>query len=110
MKDATNLINNGGDECTVHGRIVRTINPPIYRGSTVLFSSYEDLLLANAGKYDGATYGTDRLPPQRLFEEAMRAFETGQLTRAFQSGISAITHTLLAFTKCGDHVLLSDSV
>jgi cysteine-S-conjugate beta-lyase len=110
MKDTTNLINSKGDEDSLHGKLVKTINPPLYRGSTVLFQSYEDLLLANAGAYGGVTYGTDRLPPQRLFEEAIRDFETGYLTRAFQSGISAIIHTLLAFTRSGDHVLLCDNV
>jgi cystathionine beta-lyase len=110
MKDATNLINHQGEACAVNGRRVRTISPPLFRGSTVLFDRYADLLSANAGAFDGVTYGTDRLPPQRLFEEAMRAFETGHLTRAFQSGIHAITSTLLAYTKSGDHILLCDNV
>lgn len=105
MKDATNLILGGGQ-----GGPARTINPPLHRGSTVLFDSYADLLKANAGQFEGITYGTDRLPPQRLFEEAMGAFETGHLTRAFPSGISAIINTLLAYTRSGDHILLCDNV
>ncbi len=109
MNNATNLINSG-EAPDSHGKAVKTVNPPLLRGSTVLFESYEDLLMANAGKYDGIIYGTDRLPPQRLFEEAIRGFETGFLTRAFQSGISAITNTLLAFTKSGDHILICDNV
>jgi cysteine-S-conjugate beta-lyase len=110
MKDATKLINSGAEDGRVQGKLVQTVCPPLQRGSTVLFQSYEDLLLANAGKYDGVTYGTDRLPSQRLFEEAIRQFEAGHLTRAFQSGISAIINTLLTFTKSGDHVLLCDNV
>lgn len=109
MKDATNLINSG-EAPGAHDRAVRTVNPPLLRGSTVLFQSYEDLLLAGAGKYEGIIYGTDRLPPQRQFEEAIRRFEAGSLTRAFQSGISAIVHTLLAFTRSGDHILICDNV
>lgn len=85
------------------------INPPLYRGSTVLFQSYEDLLLANTFKYNGSVYGTDRLPNQRKFEDALQRLEGGALTRAFQSGLSAIQHTLLAFTKSGDHVLICDN-
>jgi cystathionine beta-lyase len=105
MKDTTRLIQSFDA-----GPSARTINPPLYRGSTVLFDTYQDLLRANAGEYDGIVYGTDRLPTQRAFEDALCALEGGYLTRAFQSGISAIINTFLAFTRAGDHVLLCDNV
>ena len=101
MNEATKLI-----QAVDEGRPVRTINPAVARASTVLFDRYEDLVAANAGAYPGITYGTDRLPVQRQFEEAMRELEGGGLTRAFQSGISAIINTLLAFTRAGDHILV----
>lgn len=104
MKDATHLVRAGP-----LGPPARTINPPLQRGSTVLFDSYQDLVRANAGQYGGITYGTDRLPTQRAFEDAMCALEGGHLTRAFPSGISAIINTFLAFTRAGDHVLLCDN-
>jgi cystathionine beta-lyase len=88
---------------------LKTINPPIFRGSTVLFKNFEDLTLANAGQYSGITYGTDRLPTQRAFEEAVRELEGGAVTRAFPSGISAIINTFLAFTSSGDHILVCDN-
>ncbi|HEY2683132.1 MAG TPA: cystathionine beta-lyase [Steroidobacteraceae bacterium] len=87
----------------------KTISPPLYRASTVLFDSYEDLKAADAGRYEGVTYGTDRLPTQRAFERAMCELEGGAITRAFQSGIGAIVGTLLAYTKQGDHILLCDN-
>lgn len=91
-------------------RPTRTIAPPVYRASTVLFDSYEDLKAADAGRYDGVTYGTDRLPTQRAFEQAMCELQGGRPTRAFQCGNAAILATFLAFTKQGDHVLLCDNV
>jgi cysteine-S-conjugate beta-lyase len=90
-------------------RPLRTITPPIYRASTVLFDSYQDLKAADAGEYAGIEYGTDRLPTQRQFENAICELEGGHLTRAFQSGISAIIGVLLAFTKQGDHIVLCDN-
>lgn len=89
---------------------LRMVNPPIHNGSTVLFDSYKDLLKASSGKYEGICYGTDRLPAQRMFEEALCRLEGGNLTRAFQSGISAIINTFLAFTSSGDHILLCENV
>jgi cystathionine beta-lyase len=105
MHEATRLIQCPSADLT-GGRPVRTINPALQRGSTVLFQRYEDLAAANAGSYPGVTYGTDRLPVQRAFEQAMLELEGGGLTRAFQSGISAIINTLLAFTRAGDHILV----
>jgi cystathionine beta-lyase len=108
MFDATKLIQStGGGQ--IGGKPVRTINPSLERASTILFERFEDLEAANAGAYPGITYGTDRLPVQRAFEEAIRQLEGGGLTRAFQSGISAIINTLLAFTRAGDHILICDN-
>jgi cystathionine beta-lyase len=107
MRDATQLIQ--GDDREPGGRPVRTINPAVSHASTVLFDQYADLVAANAGQYPGVVYGTDRLPLQRTFEEAVRQLEGGALTRAFQSGISAIINTLLAFTRAGDHILVCDN-
>jgi len=110
MKNPTALI-GFDDYCNeINGRPVRTINPPVYKGSTVLFQDYEDLLLANRGQYNGVAYGTDRLPTQRALEEALRKLEGGHLTRVFQSGINGIINTLFAFTKSGDHILLCDNI
>ncbi len=110
MKESTRLIHSTGGGAEINGRTVKTVNPPVHRGSTVLFDSYEDLRLASSGQYPGITYGTDRLPVQRSFEEALRDLEGGHLTRAFQSGISAIANTLLAFTRSGDHILVCENV
>ncbi len=86
-----------------------TINPPSYRGSTVLFDNYPQMVKAGRHEYEGVSYGTDRLPTQRQFEEAMRELEGGAVTRVFQSGIAAIQTALLAFTKSGDHILVCDN-
>ena len=106
MRDATKLIQSAGDEHGIGGKRVRTVNPAVGRASTILFETFEDLVAANAGVYPGIVYGTDRMPLQRQFEEAIRDLEGGALTRAFQSGISAIINTLLAFTRSGDHILV----
>jgi len=110
MRDRSKLVQSADDNGIPGAKAVRTVNPPLYTGSTVLFDSYEDLMLANSGGYAGITYGTDRLPTQRAFEEVLKNFENGHLTRAFQSGISAITNTLLAFTVSGDHILVCQNV
>lgn len=87
----------------------RPINPETYRGSTILFESAEDLNRAGRHEYSGITYGTDRLPQQRLLEEELRSLEGASLTRVFPSGINAISETILAFVRAGDHILVCDN-
>lgn len=97
-------------EDSKYSKKLRMINPPVHAGSTVLLDDYATLKAIRSGDYDGITYGTDRLPVQRQFETALCALEKGSLTRAFQSGISAIINTIMAFTKSGDHILLCENV
>ncbi len=110
MSDSTELIRSNNYYDKINDKSLKTINPPVYRGSTVLFENYDDLVQANSGKYKGISYGTDRLPTQRAFEEALGKLEGGYLTRTFQSGLNAIIMTLLAFTKSGEHILMCENV
>ncbi|NCD25247.1 MAG: cystathionine beta-lyase [Deltaproteobacteria bacterium] len=88
----------------------RTVNPEQYRGSTVLFDTLADAFQADRGEYSGVTYGTDRLPQQRQLEEILRELEGAAWTRVFPSGISAISETLMALVRAGDHILVCDNV
>jgi cystathionine beta-lyase len=86
-----------------------TINPPLYRGSTVLFKNYAEMCEVDHHQFSGITYGTDRLPTQRQFEEAMRRLEGAALTRICPSGIDAIRTALMTFLKAGDHLIVCDN-
>jgi len=90
-------------------RKIKTINPDIQSGSTVLFKDFEDMQLALEGNYPGVDYGTHGLSTQKAFEEALCKLENGFRTYAFPSGINAITNTLMAFTQSGDEILLCDN-
>ena len=92
------------------GHKIRTINPTIQSGSTVLFDCYEDMKFSHQGQYSGVTYGTSGLSTQKAFEEAMCSLENGNSSFAFSSGISAIINALMAFTRSGDEVLIVDNV
>ena len=107
MKEQTRIIKNLWQDR--EETPATTINPPLYKGSTVVFDCYEDMAKAGRRQYSGITYGTDRLPTQRQLEEAIRDLEGGSVTRVFQSGIAAIQTVLMAFTKSGDHILVCDN-
>ena len=110
MSNPSELIGWNDYSYSYGDREIRTINPSIQSGSTVLFESYEDMQLHDKGQYPGVTYGTGGLSTQKNLEEAICKLENGHISRAFPSGINAIICTLMAFTQSGDEVLLTDNV
>jgi cysteine-S-conjugate beta-lyase len=104
LSPATRLVMMGRDPFD-HERV---INPPIQRGSTVLFEKAADLAGAGPnGPMKG--YGLEGLSTQDRLCEALSEISGGIGAVLCPSGLQAITLVLLAATKSGDHVLVTDS-
>ena len=99
---ATRVIHAGRDPRQQHG----FVNPPVYRGSTVMFPTVASL----HAKTQTYTYGRRGTPTVRALEEAIAALEGGVETKLTASGYQAVTTALLAFVEAGDHILMTDSV
>ena len=82
------------------------VNPPAYRGSTMLFSSLKELYNPPRG-YGYARGGS---PAQENLAELMCELEQGTYCKFTSCGLMAITGTLLSLVKAGDHILVPDSV
>lgn len=82
------------------------VNPPLYKGSTVLFPTVKSL---SEGGY-GYWYGRKGSPTYESLETALNELENSDDTILTPSGLSAITTALLALLKTGDHLLVTDSV
>jgi cystathionine beta-lyase len=100
---ATAILHNGRDPAGQHG----FVNPPVYRGSTVLFPTLDAL---EAYEQQPFRYGRHGTPTTAALEEAITKLEGGQRTLLTASGYQAVTTAILAFVKAGDHVLMVDSV
>jgi cysteine-S-conjugate beta-lyase len=84
------------------------VNPPVVHGSTVLYPTADDLR-AHRGEYQYGRHGT---PTTRALQDILMALEGPQCAGVgiVPSGLSAITTTLLAVLKSGDHLLVCDNV
>lgn len=82
------------------------VNPPVYRGSTVLFPTAEKLWKRD----QPYTYGRTSTPTVRALEEALADVEGGTACTLTGSGYQAVSTAILAFMKTGDHLLMVDSV
>lgn len=87
-----------------------SVNPPVYRTSTVIFPDYATFNGFETGKLDIRSYGRYGSPTTDGLEEALVALEGADHAIITASGLSAITTSLLAFLSSGDHVLIPDSI
>ncbi|WP_448187634.1 cystathionine beta-lyase [Azospirillum sp. sgz301742] len=85
------------------------INPPVYHASTVLFPTLEALEASDRNPFEIVNYGRVGTPTSHAFEEAVAAIEGGYRAVTAASGLAAIATALTAFTKAGDHILVTDS-
>ena len=100
----TRLVTAGRDTQAQKG----FVNPPVVHGSTVLYPSAEDLR-AHRGEFQYGRHGT---PTTKALQEVLMALEGPRCAGVGlePSGLAAISTTLLAVTKAGDHILVCDNV
>ena len=100
MKDASRLLHTG----PATEPLLRTVGPPIQKGSTVLLPSA-------AALYDDKqpTYGRAGLATHAALEQALATLEHATAVKLFPSGLAALTGAMLAVLKAGDEVLVTDA-
>ena len=98
----TRLAHLGSDPASNHG----FVNPPIVRGSTVLFPDAQTLVSEN----QAYTYGTHGTPTTDALCDMINALEGSAGTILLSSGLAAVTVPFLAYLSAGDHALIVDSV
>jgi cysteine-S-conjugate beta-lyase len=99
----TELVTAGRDTRAQKG----FVNPPVVHGSTVLYPTADDLH-AHRGEFQ---YGRRGTPTTRALQQVLMALEGPQCAGVglAPSGLSAISTTLLAVLKAGDHLLVCDN-
>ncbi len=86
------------------------VNPPVFRGSTVLFPDCATYESRDPDDYKSMRYGVHGTPTTYAFEEAVARLEGAYAAVAVPSGLAAISLALSAYARQGSHLLVSDSV
>lgn len=87
------------------------VNPPVVRGSTVLYPSCADRIATGKRRLEQAViYGTHGTPTHFALEDMIAAIEGGTRAQIVSTGLAAVTTPLLAFLNAGEHCLMPDSV
>ena len=87
------------------------INPGIYKGSTMIFNSFEDYL-KDINNHDDRNnlYGINKNPSVEQLEKAITGLYKCHDTIVAPSGLAALIIPFLAFLKKDDEVLINDTV
>lgn len=87
------------------------VNPPVSRGSTVLFPDLASMRQKGLRSHDHeVVYGAMGTPIQHDLERLIAQVEGGTHCQVVSSGLAACTTPLLTYLSAGDHLLLPDSV
>ncbi|MGQ0507815.1 MAG: trans-sulfuration enzyme family protein [Myxococcaceae bacterium] len=84
-----------------------SLTTPIVFSSTYSFANTAELCDYFEGKKDREEYGRYGNPTVRAAEEKIAALETADDCALFASGMAAVTTTLLAMLRSGDHVVMT---
>lgn len=86
------------------------VNPAVWRASTILFDSIEDMHAAEPPTDGRLHYGRNGTPTTWALQDAITGLEEGAaLTRLFPSGSAAVAGALLTVLSAGDELLMVDT-
>lgn len=96
----------------VHGgeprkKAAHSISTAVYHASTYVFENTQELCDYMEGKLDRMEYGRYGNPTTRTAEMKLAALDHAEDALLFASGMNAVTSTLLALLKSGDHMILT---
>ncbi len=102
-------------EATGHklpGMGLKTVNPPTYRGSTLLYDDLAHVKAWNARRHDTGEigYGIVGSDTTAALEKMIADLDGGAQGIATGSGLSAVALALTACLSAGDHLLIADNV
>jgi cystathionine beta-lyase len=106
MERDTRLVHAGRDPDGHEG----AVSPPVYRASTILYPTMADYEARRDRKYTTFGYGLDGTPTTLALAEALAELSGGARTLVVSSGLSAVTQSLTAFLRTGDHLLATDAI
>jgi cystathionine gamma-synthase len=86
------------------------VTVPIVQTSTYVFHSSDEIKRYTEKRLSRYEYGRYGNPTQEAVEKKLAQLEGAEACLLFDSGMSAITCTLLTFLSAGDHIILTDDV
>jgi methionine-gamma-lyase len=110
MHNSTHLETNTIHAGKLKDKQFGALSTPIYQTSTYVFDNVQQGAARFMGEEEGFIYGRLGNPTVRELEMRMAALEKTEDAAAFGSGMGAVSATLLANLKKGDHIVSSSAL
>lgn len=81
------------------------VSPPIFQTSIFCFPTFAGFRDAITDEVNRSLYTRGNNPTVMLAEEKIAALEKGERAKLVGAGVAAISHSIMAFVKSGDHVV-----
>ncbi len=102
---ATLAVHAGEAPCKVTG----AVDTPIYQSTTFAAEDSDEMAALYSGEKPGYMYTRYGNPTVHALEEKVAALEGGEAAQAFATGMAAVSSSILACVKAGDHVVAARS-
>ncbi len=99
----TKILHNDRQSTIEHG----SLHKPIHTSVAFEYGDARALADVFQGKASGYSYGRQNNPTTSALEEKVSLMEGGVATVCFATGMSAITSTMIALLRTGDHLISS---
>lgn len=96
--------------CLRAGDQAGAVMPPVVQASLFRFDTLEALFEAQASEHEQCVYSRGSNPTVQVLEQTLAALEGAEAAKCTASGMGAISATLFALLKAGDHVLFCGDI
>jgi methionine-gamma-lyase len=103
---ATLAVHAGEAPCKITG----AVDTPIYQSTTFAAVDSDEMAALYSGEKPGYMYTRYGNPTVHALEEKIAALEGAEAGQAFATGMAAVSSSILAFVKAGDHVVAGRSL
>lgn len=99
----TSILHSDRQKSIEHG----SLHKPIHNSVAYEYRDSRDIAAVFQGRASGFSYGRQNNPTVSALEEKVTLMEAGVSTACFSTGMAAITATLFALLRAGDHLISS---
>jgi cystathionine beta-lyase/cystathionine gamma-synthase len=86
------------------------VAPPIFENSLFVYENFRDLAEALKNQDEHYIYTRGVNPTVEILEKKLAALEHGDACKCFSSGMAAISASMSAYLKQGDHILFVNNI
>jgi cystathionine beta-lyase len=95
------ILHHQGEDNLPYG----AVSPPVFQTSIFCFPSFGEFRAALGDEVNRSLYTRGNNPTVNLVEEKLAALEGAERAKIVSSGVSAISHAIMAFVESGSHVV-----